>query len=189
VVGSRSGRMRLCLLLVAPLAVAPLTGCTGPSTPPIRPVQVITGPSDRSADPTEVDAAKAAALAAYKGYLRAYVAAGADQDWKSKTIDKYAADPARFQAHLSLREQSDNHIVFKGEPVSTPLVTVVNVARSPNAVSIVDCIDATNWRKYDTEHKAWVTVSPLRYGVTALVVDYPGIGWLVQQVDESTAKC
>jgi hypothetical protein len=188
VVDSRSGRALLGLL-IAPLALAPLAGCTGPSTPPIRPVQVITGPPGRSADPAEVKAAGTAALAAYEGYFKAYAAAGTDRNWDSRTIDEYAADPARAQAHLSLRQQSRAGIVFQGEPVSTPIVTTVNIQGSPKAVSIADCVDATNWRKYDTKTKAYVAVSPLRYGVTALVVDYPGIGWLVQQVTETKDKC
>ena len=194
---SRSGTARrwrdrrvLLGLLAAPLALAGSTGCFGPSTPPVKPVQVITGPAGATADPALVKEASDAALAAYKGYFQAYVAAGADQDWESKDIDKYTADPARTQAHLTLRAEAHDKIVLTGHPVSTPFVTLVNI-NGPNndAVSIADCIDATNWLKYDQKKKVYLAVSPKRYSVSALVVDYPGIGWLVQQVNETTDKC
>jgi hypothetical protein len=177
-------------LMVAPLVLLGTAGCIGgPSTPPIKPVQVITGPSARSADPAQVKAASDAALAAYKGYVKAYVAAAASGDWASKTIDKYAADPARTEAHRTLRDETDKHIVSRGEPVSTPVVTVVNLDGASAAVSIADCIDATHWRKFDQQKQVYLTVSPVRHAVVALVIDYPVFGWLVQQVSDSVTKC
>jgi len=189
-VGSRSVCARLFLLVVAPLALPALSGCIGgPSTPPVPPAKVITGLSARPADPSAVKAASEAALAAYQGYLTAYVAAARSGDWNSQAINRYAADPARTQAHLTLRTESESHLIHRGEPVSTPRVSVVNVGGSNDAVSISDCIDATGWRLFDQRKNAYVTQSPLRYTVTVLVVEYPGTGWLVQQVDETTTPC
>ncbi len=181
---SCGGSVRVAVMMVAVCAGFGLVACSpaGPSTPALQPARVIPAPAVASADSSTADAAKAAALAAYNGYLAAYVTASHTADWNATSIDKYAADPLRQQAKVALHDLLDAHHVMKGQPSSHPVVTALNTSASPATVLLADCVDMTHW--FEVQKATGKPVSAGSGGheaVSVVVVDYPGHGWLVQQ--------
>jgi hypothetical protein len=174
----------MAVMMVAACAAFGLAACApaGPATPAIQPARVIPAPAVTAVNTSTNDAAKAAALTAYNGYLNAYVTASYTADWSAKSIDKYTADPLRQQAQVALHDLLDSHHVMKGRPSSHPVVAAVNTSAPPATVLLADCVDLTNW--IEVNKSTGKRVSPAsggREAVSIVVVDYPGHGWLVQQ--------
>lgn len=178
------GSVRVAVMMVAACAGFGLVACSpaGPATPAIQRAPVLPAQTAPTVDSSAANAAKAAALSAYNGYLAAYVTASHTADWNAKSIDKYTADPLRQQAKVALHDLLDAHHVMKGRPGSHPVVTALDTSASPATVLLADCIDMTNWTEVDKATGRRVSAGPgRREAVSAVVVEYPGHGWLVQQ--------
>ena len=194
-VSSRSARARACLggarlavTMVAACAAYGLVGCApaGPATPALRPAAEIPGPVGPSVDASAMDAAKSGALKAYNAYFAAYVTAAATAKWDTTSFDKYTADPLRQQAHVKLRNLSNDHHVMTGKPSSHPVVTALNVSSSPQTVLLSDCVDMAGWTEVvKATGKSASATPPAHEAVSIVVINYPGDGWLVQQSNES----
>ncbi len=174
-------------MMVAACAAFGLVACSpaGPATPAIPPAVVLPAPAGSSVDSPTTDAAKAAALRAYNGYLTAYVTASHTADWNAKAIDKYTADPLRQQARIALHDLLDAHHVMNGQPSSHPVVIASNTSTTPATVVLADCVDMTHWTEVVKATGKAVSTAGGREAVSVVVVDYPGIGWLVQQSKQS----
>ena len=177
----------MAVMMVAACAALGLAACApaGPATPAIQPARTIPAPAVTSVDTSKSNAAKAAALAAYNGYLAAYVTASHTADWNAKSIVKYAADPLLQQAQVALHNLLDAHHVMKGQPISHPVVAAVNTAASPATVLLADCVDTTHWIEIAKTTGKPVSAAGGHEAVSVVVVDYPGHGWLVQQSKQS----
>jgi hypothetical protein len=178
------GSVRVAVVMVAACAGFGLVACSpaGPATPALQPAQVIPRAAIASVDPSTANAAKDAALRAYNGYLTAYVTASHTADWSAKSIDKYAADPLRQEAKVALHDLLDAHHIMKGQPSSHPVVTALNTSAAPATVLLADCVDMTHWIEVQKATGKPITAgSGGHEAVSAVVVEYPGLGWLVQQ--------
>jgi len=95
-----------------------------------------------SADP------QTAAVEAYRGMWRAWVAAGATSDPNHPDLTRYASGDALTKARLALQTARDRGLVSKGEPVLNPRIDSASPPAKPRAVRIRDCIDTTKWLTY-----------------------------------------
>jgi hypothetical protein len=174
----------VAVMMVAACAAFGLVACSpaGPATPAIERARVLPARTSPTVDAPAANAAKAAALRAYNGYLNAYVTASHTADWSDKSIDTYAADPLRQQAQVALHDLLDAHHVMKGQPSSHPVVAAINTSASPATVLLADCVDMTHWIEVQKSTGKPVSAGPGgREAVSVVVVEYPGYGWLVQQ--------
>jgi hypothetical protein len=180
--------VRLAVVMAGACAAFGLVGCApaGPATPALRPAAEIPGPVGASVDASAANAAKSGALKAYNAYFAAYVTASATADWNTKSFDNYSADPLRQQAHVKLRNLSNDHHVMTGKPGSHPVVTTLNVSSSPQTVLLSDCVDMADWTEVvRATGKPASATPPAHEAVSIVVINYPHDGWLVQQSNES----
>jgi len=176
-------------MMVAACVALGLGACSpaGPTTPAVHPALEVPRVAAATIDTSAASAAKTAALDAYNGYLAAYVTASHTADWNATSIDKYAADPLRQQARVALHDLLDAHHVMTGQPSSHPVVTALNTSSSPATVLLADCVDMTHWIEVQKATGKPVSAAPGGHeSVRVVVVDYPALGWLVQQSKQST---
>jgi hypothetical protein len=154
----------------------------------VKPAAVISPAAHAPINAPSTNAASADAIKAYNGYLAAYVTAAATADWKTKALDKYAADPLHQQALVQLRNLADAGHVMKGHPTSNPHVATVNTTTSPQSVLLFDCVGMAHWTEVVKATGKPAAASRAAYeAVSVVVVNYPGHGWLVQQSNQSKA--
>lgn len=184
-----AGAVRATVALTTACAAFGSAACApaGPATPGFSPAAAVPRATVPSADAGAVNTAKSAALAAYNGYLSAYVTAARTANWHDAAIDRYTADPFRQQAKLTLYSYAQNHIVLTGRPRSHPVASSVNTTTSPHSVVLTDCVDASSWRPMvRSTGKPAADNAPTRYAASILVVQYASGQWLVQQVTKAT---
>ena len=88
--------------------------------------------------------AGAAALTAYRSYVKTYVAASNKGDYNAK-LDRFVADPALLTVRQDLLIKFQQGLVAKGEPISAPTVSRVDTSRRPFTAEIEDCFDGEEW--------------------------------------------
>ncbi|MEU8045723.1 hypothetical protein AB0B71_16465 [Micromonospora echinofusca] len=88
--------------------------------------------------------AGAAALTAYRNYVRSYVTASNKGDYNAK-LDRFVADPALLTVRQDLLIKFQQGLVTKGEPVSAPVVSKVDTSRRPFTAEVEDCFDTGKW--------------------------------------------
>ncbi len=168
------------------LASLIVTGCSSgrsasrpPSTTP-RPTPSAT--SEAAAD------AGTGALAAYRGFRRAQVAAEAIANAHSTELAKYAGDKALAQERANLLQLAQAGIVVKGQPVLQPVVAAVALGAAP-VVTITDCVDTSAWRPIykATGKSAAAPGQPSRVLATALARPY-GHGWLIEELTTDRSR-
>ena len=81
--------------------------------------------------PDATAAAREAALAAYRGFREAQVAAEAKADAHYAELAKYAGDKALAQERANLLQLAEAGIVVTGKPILSPEVTAVSLGSSP----------------------------------------------------------
>lgn len=92
--------------------------------------------------------AEQAAVIAYKGMWDAFVAAGRVSDPDAPDVRKYASDQALRLIVNALYTNQQQKKVIKGNLKIDPQVTGSSPADQPTTVTILDCVDDTNWLVY-----------------------------------------
>lgn len=144
--GSRSRMTTLCGL--ACMLVMLSTSCsTEPSSPSSSSTTTSPSPSNSvtnstsSAEPTAANEA----LAAYHGYWAAQTRSQADPAKpQDPNLARYAKGKALAGAQSTLLLFRQNGIAMRGAPELNPHVTSIDSAGG--LVSVVDCVDSTNWK-------------------------------------------
>lgn len=190
---SQATNRRVAALL---LGIAVMTGCS--DSPEASPTSASLTPTASSAesklgvtdtpssDPTA--AAANAALDAYRGFRAAQVAAEATADARNKDLSKYAGDKALAQERANLLQLAEAGIVVKGRPVFNPKVVDVALGDSP-VVTIMDCVDTTNWRPVykATGKSAAAPGQPRRVMATALARPYDD-RWVITELTTDRSR-
>lgn len=135
---------RPSVLLALGLALCILIGCSDKPSPAPTSAPATVNPSTAasSADPAE-EQARREILAAYNGYLEAYIKASATADYRTQDLKKYVAEPLLGQLLNNLYNMSRSGVHNQGRPSWSPVVTELRLD-SDQAV-IQDCFDSTNW--------------------------------------------
>jgi hypothetical protein len=138
-----------------------------------------------SATPDADALATAGALAAYRGFREAQVAAEAVANAHSAGLAKYAGDKALAQERANLLQLAKAGIVVRGAPRLDPKVS----SASPTAVTITDCVDTSQWQPVykATGKSAAVPGQPQRVLATALARPYAH-RWLIQELTTDRSR-
>lgn len=143
-------------LIAFTLAVTGGGGCTSgtQTTTPSgdRSVPTSTAVTAPSMSASSADAAKSAAMTAYNGMWRTFVAAAATADWQSPTLGEYATGTALTTLTRGLHSDHERGVVTKGEPTHTTVVTAVEPLESPMRIVISDCSDSSGALKYRADN-------------------------------------
>jgi hypothetical protein len=171
-------RWATALVAVAALGSGTACGPTGagpadrPAAPPASTAPAVT--------PADEEAARAAALTAYRGYLEASRVASRKGDPQHPDLRKYLADPLLTRVRLTIREAKEHGAMRTGKLVSDPVVTTVSLDTVPSTVEIQDCLDATGYRLVYTKNQKVVPgTTGRRYLATATAARYPDGRWLI----------
>ena len=98
------------------------------------------------------DAAKQAALAAYRGMWADYATAATTSDWQSPKLGQHATGTALSTISRGLYADHYNGLVSRGAPVLRPIVSSVDPPNNPTKVMITDCGDSTHWLQYRADN-------------------------------------
>lgn len=125
------------------VALCVLAGCTAdPAAPDAAPTGATTAPGTPTPDVVE-EGARHDVLAAYNGYLEAYVKASATADYRTKELATYVGEPLLGQLLNNLFNMSRSGVHNEGRPTWNPTVTELRL--DANQAVIQDCFDSTNW--------------------------------------------
>ncbi|MFB7452983.1 hypothetical protein [Streptomyces sp. NPDC056194] len=173
-------------LLVLAAALAATSACTssddsnsekGKAAKPTESV----APS-KSAPPDPAEAAKTAALTAYKAYWTELPKAFAVPAIEGTDLKRYAAAEALSKAEVTVVNLKKNNRMMTGNPVVTnPTVTSAELEKKTPNVSISSCLDVSKWKITDkkTGKPAPVATNPVsRYVITSLLERWDG-SWKV----------
>ncbi|MGI5213869.1 hypothetical protein [Plantactinospora sp. CA-290183] len=144
------------------VALCVLAGCT--SEPASEPDAKPTSSAVTAATPTlntVEEQARHDVLAAYNGYLEAYVKASATADYRTTELATYVGEPLLGQLLNSLFNMSRSGVHNEGRPTWSPRVTELRL--DANQAVIQDCFDSTNWNTVGG--KAKPTAQAKRYPV------------------------
>lgn len=140
-----------------------------------------------SASPTEDPQAlaTAGALAAYRGFRKAQVAAEAVANAHNADLAKYAGDKALAQERSNLLQLAKAGIVVRGAPKLDPRVS----SASATEVTITDCVDTTDWQPVykATGKSAAAPGQSTRVLATALARPYAD-RWLIQELTTDRSR-
>lgn len=107
----------------------------------------------------------------------AFEHAGLTSDSRDPLLAQFATDDALNNITHALDVNRGKGLVIRGKLVINPSVTAATPADSPNNVAIKDCVDDTNWLKYQKASGKLDDVPGGRHETTA-VVEKLG-GWRV----------
>ncbi|MDG4784941.1 hypothetical protein O7626_03165 [Micromonospora sp. WMMD1102] len=143
------------------VALCVLAGCTSdPAEPDVAPTSATTAAGTPTPDAVE-EGARHDILAAYNGYLEAYVKASATADYRTKELATYVGEPLLGQLLNNLFNMSRSGVHNEGRPTWSPTVTELRL--DANQAVIQDCFDSTNWNTVGG--KAQPTAQAKRYPV------------------------
>jgi hypothetical protein len=172
------GRRALATALVG----LTLAACSD-DKPDANPTGTPTSSASASTDPQAL--ATAGALAAYRGFRQAQVAAEAAANAHSADLAKFAGDKALAQERTNLLQLAKAGIVVRGAPKLDPRVS----SASATEVTITDCVDTTDWQPVykATGKSAAAPGQPTRVLATALARPYAD-RWLIQELTTDRSR-
>jgi hypothetical protein len=172
---------------VAVAALLALAACGGGTSGDPSPTGFATPTATRatSATPTPdldpAQAARHAALTAYRAMWDDWVAAAATSDYESSLLAHHASGAALDLIVHSIFDDKLNQVVTKGRPTISPEADDVEPTGSPARVKVVDCVDSTHWLNYKSNGQLQDNIPGGRSHTEALVVLAGGV-WKVNQL-------
>jgi hypothetical protein len=129
------------------------------------------------------------AVIVYLAMWHDMVEAGKTADYRSPRLADHATSQAWQLLYGGLRSASQDGVVMLGEPTFTPQSTGATPPSDPKAVSIVDCMDSTNWREYTPDGQLKDSTRGGKHRATATVGLVDGT-WKVTQLHvEDVGTC
>lgn len=173
----------VAMTVSVPLVVAACTADTATGPGPSSGHQPTAPPTPEPSTPlSPVDAAKQAALAAYRGMWHDFVVAGTTSDWQSASLGQYATGIALTNMSRALYADHYNGLVTKGEPTYEPSVSSVDPPDNPNKIVITDCSDDSRWLKYKADTGQLANDTPGgRHLINAIVQKQADGSWKVSE--------
>jgi hypothetical protein len=107
-------------------------------------------PSPLPVSPEET--AQQQALAAYRGMVADFVAAGRTSDWQSPHLAEHATGIALTNLTRALYADRLNRVVTRGEPGLNPNIASADPSGNPTTVILADCTDSTRFLKYHADN-------------------------------------
>lgn len=160
-----------------------LVACSSPNQPGDAPSARTTSPAPSPSPSTvgPVDSAQAAALAAYRGYLAAWVAAARTSNPDDPALLRYADGEALRTVVGSLAANRAEGKVSRGTLVPAPRVVALSPPTRPTSATIRDCADDSQWLVYRESGELWNDTPGGRHDVNA-VVHSTAAGWKVSSI-------
>ncbi|MFI7025145.1 hypothetical protein ACIBMZ_20755 [Micromonospora sp. NPDC049900] len=163
-----------------------LAGCVPGSGagPDITPTADARATASPSTNPLEVSARRDV-LAAYNGYLEAYVKASATADYRTTELAKFVGEPLLGQLLNSLHSMSRSGVRNEGRPTWSPSVTELRL--DANEAVIQDCFDSTGW--VVVGGKARPTTQAEKYPVVVKVKRVNGKWFVYESIAQRSSTC
>jgi hypothetical protein len=137
-------------------------------------------PAAPVASAAEEQAARAAALTAYAGYLEATRVASRTSDPSHPELTRYLGDPLLTRVRVTIRQAKENGAMRTGKMVSDPSVVGVDLVSVPATVELQDCLDTTGYRLVYTRNRKPVPgARGSRHLATATALRYPDGVWRI----------
>lgn len=178
------------IVAVTSLTAVLLAGCGGGERAGSEPSPVSAGlstPAGQSATPLEL--AERDAVAAYRGFVAAWVDAARVADPDAPALRQYARGPALAMVVNALFGNRMQHKVVLGEPVIDPKPVDAQPAGAPDRVTLSDCLDSTRWLEHKASGELWDDV-PGGRRLAQVVVVRTDVGWQVESMSaEPKGSC
>jgi hypothetical protein len=152
-------------------------GCS-PGKHPTQPEQTPVASPSTAASLGPAAAAQRDAVTAYRGMWDAFVAAGKTADPDAPDLRRYSSDQALRLIVNALYTDQQQKKVIKGDLKIDPKVTGSSPADAPTTVTILDCVDDTNWLVYKASGGLSDDTPSGKHHTTA-TVKRVGDGWKV----------
>ncbi|MFD9411543.1 hypothetical protein ACFWBN_31595 [Streptomyces sp. NPDC059989] len=187
---TRTARHRrlLAAAAIATTIMAVTTGCTKEPKASSAPIGPTASPS-ASADPQEAE--KNALIGVYRTFWDAQMKVYATGSVKDTGIEKVATDKAYSKIQATRAYYVDNGSVMKGEPVISPVISAMDMSKTPPASTITDCVDTTAYVQVNKETGEPVkTLDTKRRHVTIYTALKIGGAWQIRDLEiDRDATC
>lgn len=161
----------LCTLALTACGLAlSATACSKPSRSAVSssPVPVTSFSTAGSSSP------EAAVLDAYQKMWSTYAKATGSANYLSPDLSRYATAGARDLLVRALYNYKKEGVVTRGAPVNHPTVARLATTEKPPQATVRDCMDSSQWRRYDRNGKLIDTTPPRPRLVRAELASYDG---------------
>lgn len=183
--------------IVAGLLLVTLGGCSdatpGPpgadpatTTPlsapgPTRSTAADATPSASSASPATpgLSTQEQQALRTYQGMWEAYAVAAETADHTTDQLAPFATGEALLVLIRGLTDAHEEGVVSRGRPVTDARIVEVTPAADPTRITIVDCLDTTDWLEYQESTGELVDDVPGGRRETTAVLAGANEAWIV----------
>lgn len=88
------------------------------------------------------------ALDTYEGMWDAYAVAAETADHTTDRLAPFATGDALLVLIRGLTEAHEEGVVSRGRPVTNARIEAVTPAENPTRITIIDCLDSTDWLQY-----------------------------------------
>lgn len=167
-----------------------LSGCGGqartgsPASPVAQQPSLQTSPS-----PSQSEIAERDAVAAYRGFVAAWVDAAKVADPDAPALRQYSQG---YALKLVVNAMFGNRLeqkFIRGEPVIDPKVADATPIEAPTRVTMSDCFDSAGWLAYKASGELWNDV-PGGRRLTTSVLAKTDEGWKVESMSaEPNGSC
>ncbi|MFE2167926.1 hypothetical protein ACFXB3_23135 [Streptomyces sp. NPDC059447] len=181
-------RRLLAAAAIAATITVVTTGCT--KDPKAAPTTSGSSASPSpSADPQEAE--KTALLGVYRTFWDSQKKVYATGSVKDTGIEKVATDKAYSKIQATRAYYVDNGSVMKGEPVLSPVISAMDMSKTPPASTITDCVDTTAYIQVNKETGEPVkTLDTKRRHVTTYTALKIGGAWQIRDLEiDRDATC
>jgi type II secretory pathway pseudopilin PulG len=167
------------------LTLSAIGGCSNDPTPePSASVSSAGAMVSATANAVE-EQARQEVLAAYNGYLEAYVKASATADYNTQELAKFVGEPLLGQLLNNLFNMSRSGVHNDGRPTWSPTVTELRL--DSNEAVVQDCFDSTNWNAVGG--KVQPTTQAKKYPVVVKVKRVNGKWYVYESAAQRGSTC
>jgi hypothetical protein len=165
------------------LALLTITGCTDARSDTAPTTSPRTTPAPPSSSPPPDAAAKAEALAAYRGFWAAASAAEAHPNRRHPLLSKFATDKALAAEQATLVLYRQQGIVGRGKPKLSPQIVAINLGGPQPSADITDCLDLTGVDAvYRSSGKSAIAPNQSRRHKATATAVLSGGRWVIQEL-------
>lgn len=126
-------------------------------------------PMPSSTQDSKEQAARDAALAAWRGMRSEQVKAYHAGKSSGTKLSTYAADKALSKIESELFQYRRAGVHFEGEPKSAAKITAVDIESAPQKATVAECLDTTGWKAMQGSKNVTSPNQVQRYTVTGSV--------------------
>lgn len=190
----RARGSRLAFLTLAAAMLAAGTGCSS-SDKSDKDAKASPTPSPSTSSSAPVDpaeAAKTAAVGAYKAYWQEMEKLYATTTGAGADISKYAASAALKNAEADAKQMHDKKLIIAGHVgLENPTVTQADISRKVPNVFLSTCLDVSKWKVLESDSKQPASLPSTRLTryVVVSTVERWAQGWRVIRDEPQGKAC